>query len=46
VYLIQGAKGQSAWICVSKPKQITVEMWNDYSVSAKTLMRVVGSARE
>lgn len=44
VYLIQGAKGQSAWICVTKPTRITVEVWNDYSISARTLMRMVASA--
>lgn len=44
VYLIQGAKGQSAWICVMEPKRITVEVWNDYSISAQTLMRMVASA--
>ena len=44
VYLIRGAKGQAAWIFVSEPKRITVELWNDYSVGARTLMRVVASA--
>lgn len=44
VYVITGARGQSAWICVTEPKRITVEVWNDYSVSAKTLMRMVATA--
>jgi hypothetical protein len=45
VSLLQGAVGQSAWFCIGGSKPITVEMWNDYSVSGNTLMRLVASAR-
>lgn len=45
VYWIGGAKGQAAWACVTQPKRVTVDLWNDYSVSKRTLMRVVASAR-
>lgn len=45
VYLARGNKGQSAWTCVREPKRVTVTAWSDYSTSAKTLMRVLASAR-
>jgi hypothetical protein len=45
VYWIGGANGQSAWTCVTRPERVTVELWNDYSVSKPTLMRVVASVR-
>ncbi|CAN5842333.1 hypothetical protein BH18ACT13_BH18ACT13_16350 [soil metagenome] len=46
VYLADGVQGQAAWICVTEPKRITIELWSDHSVSRKALVRMVASAHE
>lgn len=44
IFLTQGAVGQSAWLCTGGNRPLTVEAWNDYSVTGSALMNVVAHA--
>lgn len=44
VHLVQGAVGQSAWFCTKGRSGMTVEAWNDYSITGSALMSFVARA--